>query len=253
MTLILTYINKSGIIHASDTNITYRSRISGQKTGVEQHSKLFKIDHLDAALTIAGSYTVGGQSMDKWMPLFIQSQLGTTLSEFSHNLGNRLQSQMSTKEKSDGSFVHIAGYVKEVEESHPEFWFVRNIGGIDTNGYYKNFQAEFMVEEQLLGRDYSKYDLAKAFEQGGWHMYINGFPPGRIVYMQLIHQLNESFKIIWNNPNWPFKPPSTLKETEAFVKLRMQFIATLFQSTKNDEQTIGGEIETLSIPNPDVD
>lgn len=49
MTLIITFINRHGIIHASDSNLTIEHEHSGQGT------KAFKIEFLNAGLTIIRS------------------------------------------------------------------------------------------------------------------------------------------------------------------------------------------------------
>ena len=78
MTLILTQISKFGIIHASDTNVTFSNFDPKTKTykfaKVEELQKLFQIPYLNAALTVAGSYSVGNNRMQEWMNAFIQNQ-----------------------------------------------------------------------------------------------------------------------------------------------------------------------------------
>jgi len=51
MTLILTQLSKYGIIHASDSNI---SNERGELLG--EGRKVFEIPHLNAGLSVAGSY-----------------------------------------------------------------------------------------------------------------------------------------------------------------------------------------------------
>ena len=123
MTLIITYINRHGIIHASDSNLT-----SGKNTNAGEGKKTYAINFLNAGLTIAGSYNVSGEPMDKWMPTFIDNQskiTGLDLKTFCYNLKDAIQSSMTKAEKDCGSIIHVAGYVEENGLNHPEFWHTR--------------------------------------------------------------------------------------------------------------------------------
>jgi hypothetical protein len=62
MTLMLTHINKDGIIHASDSNLT-----ANDGTEAGQAQKTFPIGFLKSGFALAGSYSVGGVHRDKWM------------------------------------------------------------------------------------------------------------------------------------------------------------------------------------------
>jgi hypothetical protein len=63
MTLINTIVSKYGLIQASDSNLT-RSGSATPETG----SKVFHLGFTQAALALAGTYEVGSQRMDTWMP-----------------------------------------------------------------------------------------------------------------------------------------------------------------------------------------
>lgn len=118
MTLILTHLSRFGIVHASDSNLTSADENAG--TG----QKSFPIHYLNAGLTLAGAYSVGGIPMDQWMNDFIQrysDRTGQTLSDFSHSLRGILETDMNHTEKMGGSILHITGYVDNGEVSHPEF------------------------------------------------------------------------------------------------------------------------------------
>ena len=67
MTLILTHISQYGIVHASDSNLT----ADGSHAGTA--SKIYPIAHLQAGLTVAGAFSVGGATMESWMPEFIRN------------------------------------------------------------------------------------------------------------------------------------------------------------------------------------
>ena len=63
MSLILTHIDRCGIVHAADSNLTSSS---GGAAGTGM--KVFNLPYLHAGLSLAGSYSVDGVAMDKWMP-----------------------------------------------------------------------------------------------------------------------------------------------------------------------------------------
>src|SRR5258705_5648267 len=115
MTLILTHLSRFGIIHASDANLT-----SVTIGAAGQGQKTFRVDYLNAALTVAGSYSVAGFPMGMWMNDFINQMGGgaRSLSEFADALRARLQAEMLPAERDCGSMVHIAGYVEESGLQH---------------------------------------------------------------------------------------------------------------------------------------
>jgi hypothetical protein len=248
MTLILTILNNYGIIHASDSAIT------SENISVGNNQKTFKIKYLNAGLTVAGAYSVTGIEMDKWMNDFIQQQASigaSPLSKFASNLKNELETQMLLEEKQNGSMVHIAGYVEENGLYHPEFWFVRNIIGIDFHtGDYTDASPCFQITEDFWSRDCPKNNMIEAFELGSYYIYVNGFTPGRISFNLLHNPLDNFFYQIWSNPNWKFRPPKSLAESKLFIQLYMQIIITLFKLSDYPAPFIGGRIQTLGIKQP---
>src|SRR5262252_7189122 len=144
MTLIATAISPFGIVHASDSNLTSRS---AGPAGVGQ--KVFRLGFADAALAVAGAYSVGGESMDTWMRTTIDRYAATDrprLGEFAYQLGCCLSEDMNDDERRNGSLIHIAGYVEQDGAAHPEFFFVRNIESIDpSTGDYVGRSKQFQV------------------------------------------------------------------------------------------------------------
>lgn len=253
MTLIITHISKHGIIHACDTNVTYSDRDTRKVTDVKEHDKIFALPHLNAALTIAGSFSVGNVLMDKWMPVFIGTQSAKnvqTLEQFAQNLNYALQNEMTADEIAAPCLVQIAGYVQEDTLHHPEFWFVRNVWGIRNDGSYMDIRNEFQVTEDFWKRDYPNNNLAELFDRGGYQIYANGFPSGRIIYWNLLSTHSALLNRVWTNPQWQFRPPQTLEEMEKFVKLDMQYISELFKFSRYAAPYIGGTIKTILLPNP---
>lgn len=252
MTLIITHINRYGIVHASDSNLTGQDN---KDAGIGQ--KTFPIKYLNAGLTVAGSYSVGSISMDKWMNDFInnqQSNKDQTLEIFSKKLKDELQTKMTPNEKKLGCLIHIAGYVEINNKSHPEFWFIRNIHGINSQtGEYENIDEVFEISEDFWTRDCPKGNLMEVFKNEklySWQLYINGFTPGRIGYHLVSKKLEEFFSEIWKVNDWKFRQPKSLEETERLVKLYMQVISDLFILSDYNAHYIGGGTQSHMIPQP---
>lgn len=249
MTLILTRISKHGIVHASDSNLTG----AGNTTAAEG-KKTFEIKHLNAGLTTAGSYSVGGLSMDRWMDTFIKGQANardSSLSGFAHNLANALEMQMVPGEKASGSMMHIAGYVEVQSESHPEFWFVRNVTGIDpSTGEYTGTSPDFQVTEDFWTRDCPNHTLMEAFQEGVSRIYVNGFASGRIGFVHLQRTMESFFRAIWHTPDWRFRAPRSIEEAKLLVELDVRIIGTLFALSDYSAPFIGGDPQTHVIAAP---
>ena len=132
---------------------------------------------------------------------------------------------------------------------------MRNVQGIDaTTGEYTGVVAQFHVSEDFWTRDCPQHHLMQAFQQGHYWVYVNGFAAGRMSFVMLQQVLNQAYWTIWrnpwNNPNWGFRPPRSLEETKALVKLNVQAICTLFQLSDYSAPYIGGNIQMHLIPQP---
>jgi hypothetical protein len=249
MSLIVTHISKFGIIHATDGNLTASN---GSTAG--QAPKVFPIQFLNAGLTVAGSYCVTGQSMDMWMRTFIQGQERDqcgTLKAFATALAAALQNKMTQTEKRGGSIIHIAGYVQDKGRSHPEFWFVRNVYGMDqVTGEYRDFRDTFQISEDFWNRDWDKNNLDKLFQEDGYQIYINGFTSGRVSYMILQSIMNQFFQSVWSNPAWEFRAPKSLEDNALLVELYIRMIGMLFRISDYSAPFVGGTPQIYIISDP---
>jgi hypothetical protein len=249
MTLILTQISSHGIIHATDSNLT---KAGGSPAG--EARKLFELPFLDAGLTVAGSYSVGGERMDDWLNNFVQGQKQancSSLEQFATTLSQTLEKQMNREETKRGSMIHIAGYVRDADGSHPEFWFVRNIHSMDMRtGEYGVPTDTFQVAEDLWNRDWQRFDLGALFQQGGFQLYINGYTSGRISYRILQDYMAAFFTQIWQNPAWRFRRPTSLEESRLIVDLYIRAVGVLFQVSDYGAPVIGGSPQTYAIAAP---
>ena len=247
MTLILTHIDKHGIVHAADSNLTDSS---GGPADIGR--KVFDLPSLRAGVSVAGSYSVSGITMDMWMPGMITNyglSPSPSLSGFADSLRGRLERDMTPTEKGGGCLVHIAGFVHDSAGQHPEFYFVRNITGIDPhNGSYLGMGSSFTVSEDFWTRDYVKPSDRAALTVGpGYALYINGFPSGRIAYFGLMPLLRKFFEDVWSTANWQFRPPKTLDEVAILLELHISVVVAMFKISDYSAPFIGGPVQTLLI------
>lgn len=244
MTLIATIICNQGIIQSSDSNLT--SPGGPVATG----PKVFGLDFIDGAIALAGAYSVGTESMATWLPACIASysaSAGPSLHGFADRLAAQLQSGPTANQ---ARLFHIAGYVNDVGRIHPEFYFVRNIQGINTvSGEYEGVTSTYEVTEDFWTRDYLQAPNGM-YAAGGYQRYFNGFPAGRIAYLGATQRLQEFYEQVWGEPNWRFRRPSSLDELAAFVRLELETINTLFMSSDYPTPYIGGDIQIEKIPAP---
>lgn len=212
MTLIATVICNQGIVQASDSNLTSPGVPVG--TG----PKVFRLGFADGAIALAGTYAVGAESMEDWMPACITSYSASaapSLSGFANYLAAQLEASPTPGE---ARLFHIAGYVDDASGIHPEFYFVRNIQSINARtGAYEDVTSNYQVTEDFWTRDYPQAP-AGMFAMGGYQRYFNGYPPGRIAYLGATQKLQEFYEQVWREPSWKFRRPASLDELTAFVR-----------------------------------
>jgi len=248
MTLIATAISNVGIVMASDSNLT-----SATSKYAGEGRKLFHVPAVGGALAVAGTYSIGAESMDQWMPAVIDSygfRTAPTLGGFADYLAGHLSAEIAPDEFQHGTLVHIAAYVEADSEAHPEFWFVRNIAKIDeTTGDYIG-SDHFDVSEDFWHRDYLNPGVQRALEFGSEQRYFNGYPPGRIAYLEFIRRFGLFLKDAWSQPTWNFRAPQTVDELARFVDLEIRAIGAMFYSSDYSAPFIGGTVQLETIPPP---
>ena len=248
MSLILTVISQEGIIHAADSNLSSRQGPAG--TG----QKVFSVPYLQAAISVAGSYSVAGTRMDLWMLKAIEAYGANpkpTVPGLGEHLRFLLETEMLKSEKNGGCLIHLCGYVATGAGSHPEFYFIRNITGIDPGtGAYDGFAEAFTVSEDFWTRDYLTAETQHALRSGGEQIYINGYPAGRIGYLALMKHFGQFMRAIWSEPQWRFRRPVTLAESALLVDLQLRAIGALFQISDYPAPYIGGDAQIELLPAP---
>jgi hypothetical protein len=255
MTLIVTYLDRNGIVLASDSNLTDGNRIT------RQANKNFEVPYLRGGLNVAGCYTVDGIPMDEWMPSFIDDQRtheSQSLERFADHLRLALDCGLNRHEKKVPTFVHLAGYAVESAVYHPEFYSIRNAYRVEPDGNYAGVSESFQASEDFWQRDCKCKSTQTGFlappNDYGYQFYINGFPVGRITYMIANQVIAEFLKVLFNvrSPGWNFRPPTAVSESASLVKMVMSIIHGVFELSDYSASVIGGEINLLRIAAPQV-
>lgn len=191
MTVIITHINRHGIIHGADSNITEFS--DNGITYISGTPKLFAMPTLNSAITVAGNWTADGVDMDIWMPRFIEAQIdaGTPdLRTFSRNLRNAWVDAISINHRRFTNWAHLSGYQQSNGKWHPEFWAVNNVISQEpdnlqvdpVNFHYWEDLSTYdcrLLRPRSLNRPYDLYQLFSETNDASV-TYVNGHVSGRL-------------------------------------------------------------------------
>jgi hypothetical protein len=248
MSLILSYINKFGIILSSDSNLSNNQGNAGFG------QKVFPIPHLNAGLAYSGSYNINGSTLDKWMTDFITGSyyIYNSIEEFTSGICVRLTSEMQEHELEICTIIHIAGYHQKDSMSYIEHWHISNTslfydGSYDTPSKEFNFHCDFNSRTIKEHRDY----IIKNQSDFRYRQYfINGLSSGRISANQIIHVLEETLNKIWLSEENKFRKPENLFETANTIKIYFGVVIELFKMSHYNALYIGGDIQTHLIPVP---
>jgi hypothetical protein len=241
MSIIVTQINKNGIVFGSDSNIT--SDVKYKREG----KKIFEIPKLNAGMCIAGTYEVSNRYMDEWLPEFINSNQDNynSLHDFTKLLSERFTADMTKEEKAGLSISHIAGY----NGGHPEMWCLSNTG-LTQSGYSEG-EEKFHYSEDFWNRDWGKNNLESAFKSDGYNyqIYVNSPTQGRIAFNVVRDYIDMYLVSMWANTSNKFRAPKNIGEHELFVKAYIELINTMYQISDYEPKIIGGKPQLFTIKN----
>lgn len=242
MSIIVTQINKYGIVFGSDSNITSDYKI--EKEG----KKIFEIPNLSSAMCVAGTYTVKGEMIDVWLPKFIKKNKDKykNLEEFTKLLSKTFELEMTKNEKSELSISHIAGYV----DGHPEMWCLSNTTLFE-DGNYSVGQSSFHFSEDLWNRDWKKNNLDTLFESQGlnYKIYVNSSIHGRIAFNTSRDYLDNYFSNMFLS-KFKFRYPKNLEEHSLLVKTYIDVMDTMYKLSDYEPKVIGGKTQIFYIRKP---
>jgi hypothetical protein len=248
MTIIKTVISNFGIIQASDSNVTR----SDSKEATSD-PKVFPLGFCDAALAYAGTYRIGEERLNSWMPHCIDdyaSSENSSLRGFAEHLKRCLETGMTDSQKTqNANLVHIAGYSSDESGIHPEFYFVRNTPGINPeDGKYKQPTGEFQISEDFWTRDY--VSSRDRLNPSSYHSYFNGTPDGRIAFFAFDQIFNAYLQDVWGHSTWKFRPPRSLEELSSVIELQIRTIGILYSMSDYSAPLVGGEPQIFRIEPP---
>jgi len=241
MSIIVTQINKFGIVFGSDSNITSDEKVefSGKK--------IFEIPSLKSAMCIAGTYEVGNKRLDSWLPEFIDNEKSnySSLKEFVELLSKSFENNMTQEEKNELSICHIAGYV----DGHPEMWCLSNTN-LSDDGEYDSGCNTFHYSEDFWNRDWGNNNLKELFESNGlnYQIYVNSSTQGRVAFNMVRSYLDVYFSAMFLS-RFKFRYPKNLKEHSFLVKIYIDVIDTMYKLSDYEPKEIGGETQLFIIHN----
>lgn len=244
MTLIATAVSRYGLVYAADPSMSSYPR------QVTAAPRIFKLEFLNAALSITGGYAIGGEPLDRWIMGVVDDYERTagnpTLCGFAEHVRARLTPQPDPVHRRT---VHIAGYVHDGSHAHPEVYYVRNIRRRAADGSYGRPGRTFTVSEVFWSADYSRDETKETLRSGGARMYLDGFPENRVVYMLLHHRLHDFYSQLWSSSN-RFRRPRSLRDITSLVELDMAVSATLMRPANQLSPRLGESLQIAVITAP---
>lgn len=243
MSIIVTQINKDGIVFGTDSNISTDTTVD------REDKKIFNIPKLNAAMCTAGSYTINGESLGDWLPKYINNHSNNynSLSEFVKLLSSNLTKIMLPVEKTELFISHIAGY----QDGHPEMWCLSNTT-LEGNGNYSNGESTFHYSEDFWSRDYKNNNLEEAFKSNSlnYQVYVNAIRQGRVTFNVVRGHLDVFFTSLWSMKTFNFRHPQNIEEHKYLVRLYIEAISTAYLLSDYQPKIIGGHTQLFTIKEP---
>ena len=244
MTLIATAISRYGIVQAAHANLTsYPDHVAAGQ-------RLFRLNFLNAALAITGGYEVAGDPLDQWIAAAIDDYKRTARRASLKGLVDQLRIGLTRDgDPKHRRMIHAAGYVRDGKHFHPEVYYVRNIRGSTPDGGYGRAGREYTASEEFWSVDYSRPETKDTLREGGFRMYLDGFPERRIAYMLLHLRIHDFYQQVWQSSKI-FRRPRSLADIAALVDLDMRVAAAFLASADRGSRPAADSPEVEMIPAP---
>lgn len=252
MTLIISHINKHGIIQMSDSNLSTREGTAGFG------QKVFPIPHLNASVAYTGAFWVGDDQLDVWLNRFIDGSrfaLLKNIKEFGDQLVERLNTDMTASAKEVPIILHVAGYDTVAGMSHATHMHISNCS-LAEDGHYGQVRDRFVLNSDFDSATSKKdRDLLMQWDtaEGGYSLFANGHREGRGAFLLIEGHITPILFTIWSmqgKDNWPFRWPQSLFETASILKHYFELVCHLYKMSSLPALYVGGEIQTHLIPAP---
>jgi hypothetical protein len=246
MTLLTNEIHVSSDLQHSVIIFAADRRISFLKKFHSLGKKIFPIEYLNAGIGFFGLAEVWPsgrkQSMSSWLAQFVTNHHDVrSLRDFADALRAELDRIVPDNIKlSNASGFHLAGFN---DQNYPEFWFIRNIGGM--NGLlYANLRNHYFVSEDFLARDARAHGyngVVPQVSQPFARIYRNG---DIVAHILAWDKFDDIFKDLFSLPQ--FKKLRTLSDYEQYVEFKMTLIARIYKRYCN-VSSIGSPVDVFSL------
>jgi hypothetical protein len=242
MTLIVTEIayyprdkDASRILCAADR------RLSRDGKPVCEERKLFKNDRLNATVSYFGLSSTDEWTFEELLVGFLESNTSPTLEEFANSLLRHLNAIVPKHIlRKNASGLHVTGFT---DLGVPQFWFIRNIGGMDGAAYINFKEAYWLSEELSSNQAKDWYDAgAKDFTESFQVWYANGdlrsHQPAWVTFDAFVREMEARGLA---------RPPASASDYEKRLRFKMEAIG-LYYTIIADEVIVGGGTDTFILP-----
>jgi len=260
MTLLVTEIHVGSTIKDSIVFFGADRRISLLPQGGKKNvffrlsKKIFTIPYLNAGIgffglaevrQLKGKQIISAQRMSDWLSRFVTKSyhLGS-LCDFANALTSELTRVIPSQDKRKyPSGFHLAGFNAQ---GFPEFWFVRNIEGMDDYAY-QGFNDQYVVTEEFLtkqARDGGFDGVNEAVQATFRAIYRNGDYRGHVASW---NKADEIMRFLSRFPD--FKSIRSIEQYEDYIKFKIRLIASIYKKYCS-QSIIGTPVDTLHIAAP---
>jgi hypothetical protein len=175
MTILITEIytpkdlTQATIVFAADSKVTRNGKHDSQC------SKIFRVPYMKAGVGFFGLAEINNEQTASYLTNFINNNTSiTSLNEWAEALKKDLQRKIGSNDLACNRIgIHLCGFNKD---NLPEFWFIRNISGMDGHQYL-NPLPDIKIDEQFLARDIPTYledGSTNMVKEPRYQVYRNG-------------------------------------------------------------------------------
>ena len=244
----MTFVTRCGILNLSDSNLYYAEGKGSDKTVKEEANKqkIWVVDcEFPAAISILGSYSVAGESFDKWMPRFIRDQKKEgvrDVRQLAAAMQVRLEKLKGHAGARAGKIIQLSGSVPAGKHFHPEVWTVQDYElHVDprTRNYIPRSVSDdntFLCTEHFWSMSHNNKALRRLIGlRGGYWQYLNGTVNGRLALGTIIPDLSSLYRNVFANTMTLFDPPETLEDFAVLACSYVRILDGLYRTRKHDK------------------
>lgn len=246
----------------ADRNVT-RSRESGRmiSSGQVQRPKVLRWPNRQVIVGYAGRAEIDGQAMDEWLYDFIGHNLDTDLELLAHALKDRLEFALGANAGDEAMVLHLAGFVVDRTVWTPRVWFIRNMGGLDAQGWPIDVSTKFDVSEEISQEIYfgdrpgneirnQVAEMARRWQPFWFHQ---GFDLGTFNALDQAVRLAMR-NVVEGHPGQPHRFPDSVEEWSKHLEMAIRTYGAYFASFREPfEQLVGGGADVVWAEWPEVD